>query len=196
MESSEYAELINLAIQKLLEETRKKDISGDKLSGNDHDHDQLLSRLFSQLESLKEDGLLKQFEPEELNSRRDEGNKAEAKGENSSGCGGIGVEEELMKEIKEIKKQNTITHCLVSAMIVITLFWQVSKASLLLKFEDGFSHPFRSFGSWLVNKVNRPTKQQYNHHVEPSGSDNSVQIPELPNVEFPHLGLGSSGDGH
>ncbi|KAK8627559.1 hypothetical protein V6N13_135168 [Hibiscus sabdariffa] len=185
MESSEDAELINLAIQKLLEETRMKDTSGDNLP-----------RLFSQLESLKEDGMLKQSEPEELNSRRNEGNKAEAKGENSSGCGGIGVEE-LMKEIKEIKKQNTITHRLVSAMIIITLFWQISQASLLLKVKDGFAHPFRSFGSWLVNKVNRPTKQQYNHLVEPSsGSNHSVHIPEPPNVEFPHLGLGSSGGGH
>ncbi|GMJ13300.1 hypothetical protein like AT1G27300 [Hibiscus trionum] len=194
MESSEDAELINLAIQKLLEETRIKDLSGDdKHSGNDDD--QLLSRLFSQLESLKEDGTLKQSEPEEFNSRRDDSNKAEAKGESSGGCGGIGVEE-LRKEIKEIKKQNTITHCLVSAMIVITLFWQVSEASLLLKVKDGFTHPFRSFGSWLVNTVKRPTKQQYNRLVEPSGSNLSIQVPELPNVEFPHLGLGSSGEGH
>ncbi|KAE8730124.1 Nuclear transport factor 2B [Hibiscus syriacus] len=188
MESSEDIELINLAIQKLLEETSMTDISGEKPFGNDDN--QLLSRLFSQLESLK-DGKLKQSEPEELNSRKGDGVKAEAKSENGSGCGGIGVEE-LRKEIKELKKQNTITHCLVSVMIVITLFWQASEASLLLKVKDGFAHPFSSFGSWLVNKVKRPTKQQNNHLIEHSG--HSVQIPELPHVEFPHLG--SSGEGH
>ncbi|KAK8605435.1 hypothetical protein V6N13_102215 [Hibiscus sabdariffa] len=191
MESSEDIELINLAIQKLLEETRMKDISGEKSPGNDDDH--LLSRLFSQLESLKEDGKVKQSEPEEFNSREGDGDdddKAEPISENGSGSGGIGVEE-LRKEIKEVKKQNTITHCLVSVMIVITLFWQVKEASLLLKVKDGFAHPFRSFGSWLVNTVKRPAKQ-HNHVIEPLV--HSVQIPELPNFELPHLG--SNGEGH
>ncbi|KAE8719663.1 Nuclear transport factor 2B [Hibiscus syriacus] len=189
MESGEDIELINMAIQKLLEETRMTDISGEKPLGNDDN--QLLSRLFSQLESLKEDGKLKQSEPGEVNSQKGDGDKAEAKSENGTACGGIGVEE-LRKEIKELKKQNFITHCLVSAMIVIALFWQVSEASLLLKVKDGFSHPFSSFGSWLVNKVKRPANQQHNHLIEHSG--HSVQIPELPHVEFPHLG--SSGEGY
>ncbi|KAK8526294.1 hypothetical protein V6N13_017345 [Hibiscus sabdariffa] len=187
MESSEDVELINQAIQKLLEETRIKDISGEKSSGDDDHH--LLSRLFSQLESLKEDGRVKQSEPEEFNSREGD-DKAEPKSENGSGSGGISVEE-LRKEIKEVKKQNTITHCLVSAMIVITLFWQVKEASLLLQVKDGFAHPFRSFGSWLVSTVKRPTKEN-NHVIEPLV--HAVQIPELPNLEFPHLG--SSGEGH
>ncbi|KAE8723908.1 hypothetical protein F3Y22_tig00011547pilonHSYRG00026 [Hibiscus syriacus] len=116
------------------------------------DDKQLLSRLFSQLESLKEDGKLKQSEPEEVNSRKGDDDKAEAKSENGS---------------------------------------EFSEASLLLKVKDGFSYPFSSFGSWLVNKVKRPTKQ-HNHVIE--HSDHSVQIPELPHVEFPHLR--SSGEGH
>ncbi|GMI75135.1 hypothetical protein HRI_001182800 [Hibiscus trionum] len=158
MESSEEIEVMNLAIQKLLE-----DISGEKPSDN-----HLLSRLFSQLESLKEDGRVKQSEPEEFNPRKGGDVKAEAESV-----------EELRKEIKELKKQNTITHCLVSAMILITLFWQVSEASFLLKLKNGFTHPFRSFGSWLVNTVKTPAKQ-HNHLIH--------QPSDLPKFEFPHLG--------
>ncbi|KAG8497309.1 hypothetical protein CXB51_008507 [Gossypium anomalum] len=85
----------------------------------------------------------------ELNFQKDDDNdadKANTKSENGSGSGGILVEE-LVKELKAIKKQNTITHCLLSAMIVVTLFWQVFEASLLLQLKNGFTHPFKSVGS-------------------------------------------------
>ncbi|MBA0856520.1 hypothetical protein Goshw_029773 [Gossypium schwendimanii] len=103
----------------------------------------------------------------------------------------MGVEE-LVKELKAIKKQNTITHGLLSVMIVVTLFWQVSEASLLLQVKNGLTHPFKSVGSWLVTLLKgraKPTQQHYNHLVVASASPPSLQLPE-----FPHLG--SSGEGH
>ncbi|KAK5838982.1 uncharacterized protein LOC108489576 [Gossypium arboreum] len=184
MESTQDIELINQEIQKLLEGTTVKDISE-----NDNDH--LLSRLFCQLESLKENNTLKQSEVEELNFPRAKDDKAEAKSENGSGRGGMGVEE-LVKELKAIKKQNTITHGLLLVMIVVTLFWQVSEASLLLQVKNGLTHPFKSVGSWLVTLLKgraKPTQQHCNHLVDASASPPSLQLPE-----FPHLG--SSGDGH
>ncbi|XVF02781.1 hypothetical protein REPUB_Repub04eG0203700 [Reevesia pubescens] len=206
MESSEDYKLINLAIQKLIEEKRIKDASGDKLSEDD-DYEQLLSRLLSQLESLKGDSTLKQSELglEEVTSQKVD--KAEAKSENGSqigsGCGEIGVEE-IMKELKLVKRQNTITHCLLSVMIVVTLIWQLSEVSFFLKVKTGLTHPFRAFGSMVVGMLPNPgikihdkhssssTKHLQNHLIDPSLLP--VKMPDLPHVEFPHLG--SSGKGH
>ncbi|XWS63885.1 hypothetical protein CRYUN_Cryun06bG0139600 [Craigia yunnanensis] len=198
MESSQDIELINLAIQKLIEEKRIKDTSEDKLS--EDDDEQLLSRLLSQLESLKgaEGSTLL-----EVTSRRVD--KAEAKSENGSqegsGCEELGVEE-MVKELKAVKKQNTITHCRLSVMIVVTVIWQLSKVSLFLKVKNGLSPPFKSFGSMVVGMLPGPginihdaekhsssTKHHHNHLVDPSLP--SVKIPDLPHVESPHLGSSS-----
>ncbi|KAB2094253.1 hypothetical protein ES319_A02G144400v1 [Gossypium barbadense] len=105
------------------------------------------------------------------------------KRENGSGSGGI-VVEELVKELKAIKKQNTITHCLLSAMIVVTLFWQVFEASLLLQLKNGFTHPFKSVGSWLVTLLKGPakSKQHYSYLVDASGSPPSLQVVKITGI--------------
>ncbi|MBA0707202.1 hypothetical protein Golax_019273 [Gossypium laxum] len=118
---------------------------------------------------------------------KDDGNdadKANTKSENGSGAGGILVEE-LVKELKAIKKQNTITHCLLSAMIVVTLFWQVFEASLLLQLKNGFTHPFKSVGSWLDTLLKGPaksTQQHYSHLVDASDSPPSLQVVKITSV--------------
>ncbi|MBA0828839.1 hypothetical protein Goarm_013470, partial [Gossypium armourianum] len=111
-----------------------------------------------------------QSEVEELNFRRDDdddGDEAEAKSENGSRCGGIGVEE-LVKELKAIK------------------------TSLLFQIKNGFTNPFKSVGSRLVTLLKgraKPTQQHCNHLVNASGSPSSLQLSEF-------LHLGSSGEGH
>ncbi|KHF99594.1 putative serine/threonine-protein kinase WNK8 [Gossypium arboreum] len=104
------------------------------------------------------------------------------KSENGSGSGGI-VVEELVKELKAITKQNTITHCLLSAMIVVTLFWQVFEASLL-QLKNGFTHPFKSVGSWLVTLLKGPakSKQHYSYLVDASGSPPSLQVVKITGI--------------
>ncbi|XP_021300858.1 uncharacterized protein LOC110429219, partial [Herrania umbratica] len=169
-----------------------------------------------QLESLKGDSTpnCKQCDasilPEEVTTPRV--GKAEAKGENGSrvecGCRDIGAEE-IVKELRAVKRQNTITHSLLSVMIVVTLVWQLSEVSLFLKVKNGFSHPFRSLGSMLLGMLPNPTpginmqdadknssstKTHHSHPVDPSLP--SVRVPELPHLEFPHLGSSTSSEGH
>ncbi|GJU87618.1 hypothetical protein Tco_1295164, partial [Tanacetum coccineum] len=48
----------------------------------------------------------------------------------------------IVKELKELKRQNFITQCLLSAMIVLTVTWQISEVSIILKLKDGVTHPF------------------------------------------------------
>nr|GMD77538.1 uncharacterized protein LOC109175639 [Ipomoea batatas] len=59
-------------------------------------------------------------------------------------------EERVIKELKKIQRQNFLTHCLVSAMIVLTVTWQLSEVSLILKLKDGLNHPFRSLRGFIA----------------------------------------------
>lgn len=94
-------------------------------------------------------------EIEELSSAEvdDVETKMESAGEDE---GGSSVEigtEEIVKELRELKKQNFVTQCLLSVMIVLTVVWQVSEVSLILKVKEGLSNPLKSFGgvfSWML----------------------------------------------
>ncbi|KAJ9169312.1 hypothetical protein P3X46_017518 [Hevea brasiliensis] len=93
----------------------------------------------------------------------------------------------LVKELRKVRKQNFLTHCLLSGMIVLTVAWQLSEVSLILKIKDGLNHPFKSLGSMITGMLKAPgsnaqdaEKQQ---HTEPSSSI-PLQMPELPHVDL------------
>ncbi|CAO2829757.1 unnamed protein product [Amaranthus hypochondriacus] len=64
--------------------------------------------------------------------------------------------EDVTRRLKKIEKQNKTTHLLLSALIVLTLAWQVSEVSLLLKLKEGLTHPFKSFTNMVVGMIKRP----------------------------------------
>lgn len=148
--------------------------------------------MFEQLESLKGG-------EEEVTSPR--ADKADAKSENGSrvgsGCGETDMEE-ILKELKAVKRQNTITHCLLSVLIVVTMVWQFSEVSIFLKVKDGFSHPFRSFGSMLVGMLPSPRAGINDVHdadkdSTPQNHNHNPLVPELPHLDFPNLGSYNGG---
>lgn len=112
--------------------------------------------------------------------------------ENSSSQ--IGAEE-IMKELKKVRKQNIVTHCLLSAMIVLTLAWQLSEVSLILKVKDGLNHPFKSLGSMIKGMLIAPRSNvqdaETEQHSEASSSSVHLHMPELPHV---NLGLNDKDD--
>ncbi|XP_019180491.1 PREDICTED: uncharacterized protein LOC109175639 [Ipomoea nil] len=67
-------------------------------------------------------------------------------------------EDRVIKELKKIQRQNFLTHCLVSAMIVLTVTWQLSEMSLILKLKDGLNHPFRSLRGFVAGIFKGPVK--------------------------------------
>ncbi|OWM89772.1 uncharacterized protein LOC116201766 [Punica granatum] len=148
-------DLINVAIHRLMEE-RKSGHDKDPSLGPESDDDHLLlSKLLSQVETLKgESAAIPADEPSP--ETKDASSRASILGMNTEDSGGKpkGTREvetdEIVKELKQVKRQNTITHWLLSIMIVLTLTWQVSEVSLVLKLKDGISHPFRSVGSMLT----------------------------------------------
>ncbi|PWA58812.1 hypothetical protein CTI12_AA396630 [Artemisia annua] len=105
----------------------------------------------------------------------------------------------IVKELKELKRQNFITQCLLSAMIVLTITWQISEVSIILKLKDGVTHPFRSIGGLFMSMI-RPSKAIGNDEdTDPlissnltsnlieSSPVNDLKIPELPRIELPNI---------
>lgn len=98
--------------------------------------------------------------------------------------------EEIIKELKNVKRQNTITHCLLTAMIVLTLTWQLSEVSLILKMKHGLSNPFKFIGGLItgfwksrhphpqVSYVQDVMSEVHKHVTEPTSLP-SLKIPEL-----------------
>lgn len=59
---------------------------------------------------------------------------------------------EILTELKNVERQNFISHCLLSALIVLTVTWQLYELSLSLymKVKAALSCPFRIFGSMFT----------------------------------------------
>lgn len=108
-------------------------------------------------------------------------------------------DERVIKELKKIQRQNFVTHCLVSAMIVLTLTWQLSEVSLILKLKDGLNNPFRSLGGFIAGMFkcpNKPILVNVTEDENPAtgkqeqGVDASplpIKIPDLPHPDLPSL---------
>ncbi|KAK0573473.1 hypothetical protein LWI29_008513 [Acer saccharum] len=195
MKSNEKVELINQTLQKLIQEKKKKK------KASSHDDQLLLSTLLSQLESLKEEEEEEEEEVAEQSSECEEETKGEYGDQINGGRAEIGAEE-IVNEIKKVKKQNLITHCLISVMIVLTVAWQFSEVALIFKVKDGLSHPFKSVGSMLTGILKPPQrkspqnngddseKQQQHHHID------ALKLTELPHVHMDFSDLHLNGEKH
>ncbi|XP_059316482.1 uncharacterized protein LOC132067299 [Lycium ferocissimum] len=160
-----------------------------------HHRHQLLSQLLNQLDSLKEETPLDQMNQSANLQETPSIKKVEDDVEVRE------KEEKVVKELRKIQKQNFITHCLLSAMIVLTVTWQLSEVSLILKMKDGLNHPLRSIGSMLTGWIKGPkpvlngqegdlnhSTKQLKHKVE------AMHLPKIKVPDFPHMELPSSMD--
>ncbi|XP_061959803.1 uncharacterized protein LOC133680817 isoform X2 [Populus nigra] len=154
-ESAKKLELIDQAIKKLLAEKRNKETSCDDGLLPD-DSDQLLSKLLSELESLKgDDAKLVQSElssaTEDVNSPAI-GEAVSKHGEEGPAYGGSRENAAAEEIVKELRK--------------------VSEVSLILKVKDGMRHPFKSFGSMLTGMLKDPRA-----HDQDSEKQQSEEVP-------------------
>ncbi|CAH9117191.1 unnamed protein product [Cuscuta epithymum] len=111
--------------------------------------------------------------------------------------------ERMIKELKNIQRQNKVTQCLVSALIVLTLTWQLSEVSLILKLKDGLNHPLRSLGGFVAGMFRRrklPISQAEEEEDDDDqrllGNKNkqgNEAAAALPTIKIPHLSLPSLG---
>lgn len=227
-------ELICVAIQRLIDEKIGKRSSGDGFIAGDEVDQLSLSRLLSQLDSLKEDGPIKQTKPlaehEELvkaedNEKRGEGSTAMGKAEEiikelrkleslkedssitqtkppSEREELVKVEEnektgndsiskanadEIAKELGKLKRQNTTTHWLLSIMILLTVTWQLSEVSILLKVRNKVNHPFKSIASLLSGILKGPVTNNGQDEQNKQSSSNPIHVeaPSIPSLKLP-----------
>ncbi|KAL5760213.1 hypothetical protein ACOSP7_018714 [Xanthoceras sorbifolium] len=192
MESDEKVELINQTIQKLIEEKKKKKKSSKDASS--HDDQLILSTLLSQLESLKEEEVPKQSSENETTKVEEitcpSVGEVEANGKDGGGAE-IGTEG-IVNELRKVRRQNLITHCLLSVMIVLTVAWQLSEVKLILKVKDGLNHPLRSVGSMLTGMLKGP--QNNGKDAEKQHGMEELKMPELPHMDLSELHL--NGERH
>lgn len=149
------------------------------------------------MESLKGDNAVK--EPEALTEVEEENYSAAAGNVdvnmgNAGQMDGGGIEiraEEIVKELKKVKRQNFVTHCLLSVMIALTVAWQLSEVSLILQVKEGLSNPFRSVGSLLSGMLKGPASngQDIEKQSSPAKKLPPLKIPEIPHVDLPDVGL-------
>ncbi|CAJ1851222.1 unnamed protein product [Sphenostylis stenocarpa] len=184
MEQDRRLELIDNAIQKLI-------LDNNKVQGSHHTNDAQYQNALSHLLSVSQLNLLKGDEiPEQFETTSSSEPVAsviqEPEGEKEDGGGRRGNEnDEIMKELKKVKRQNFVTHCLLSVMIVLTVTWQLSEVSLILQLKDGLSHPFKSFGNILKGILKVP-------NMNGQEADDKEQPPEslfLPSVMIPDMSL-------
>lgn len=91
--------------------------------------------------------------------------------------------EEVLRELKNVKRQNRTTHRLLSAILVMTAFWQLSELSLLSIIKQKLSHPFRLLGSLLIG----PLKGAIIKADQGKASEKSlaIEVPLPPLVKLP-----------
>lgn len=105
--------------------------------------------------------------------------------------------EEITKEVRNIKRQNLITHCLVSTMILLTVAWQISEVSLLLKVKSGLRNPFNFFGGILKGIILKGARSQGDGEQSSAKQkpDSNPPLIKLPDLHLPDLPIFDSSDG-
>ncbi|GAA0164620.1 hypothetical protein LIER_20213 [Lithospermum erythrorhizon] len=199
MESEEQLELTQKALKHFVDEEKirssEEDSSPDhessvKVDDDDHHHPHLLlPNLLSQGDdSLKHNDMVEQLD-EPANSGKLHPLKSSQQNETANEVASSDDEimtdnKEILKELREIKKQNKRTHWLLSTMIVLTLTWQLSEVSLLFKLKEGITNPFKTIGNVFTEIISKRRKA-LNGHGEQNGTaeekqDSSSILPQWP----------------
>lgn len=137
-----------------------------------------------QLESLEKDGIATEGTKESAIEEEPEFSKPV-----SQNCEKreVGMDEEIARELSKVKKQNLITHCLLSVMLVITAVWQFNEVSLLLAVRDKLSHPLRTVGD-VVKRCLKGNGKRPQIEALPLPP---IAVPELSNADLLPLTLRS-----
>ncbi|KAL7148847.1 hypothetical protein ABFS83_05G001100 [Erythranthe nasuta] len=187
MESEKDMEIIEKVVRKLMED---EEFNAKTFHENlpaiekTQQQRQLFSKLLSELESLEEDKNVSEESKEECTVEEDRiCSEIDEKRKEEVDSGDEEEEDEIMKELKNIKRQNSITHCLLTTLIVLTLAWQFSEVSLILKIKNGLSNPFKSVGGIIKGLW------QTRSRMMKKASDLQKQVTEQASLKIPQLEL-------
>ncbi|RZR90069.1 hypothetical protein BHM03_00017900 [Ensete ventricosum] len=176
---NEKPEVVHEALHRLLEERRRR-------REEEEEEDLLLSKfLLLQLESLEKDGVATEG-PAEESAIEEEPDFSKPLSRNCEKRE-VGMDE-IARELRRVKKQNLITHCLLSVMLGITAVWQFNEVSLLLAVRDKLRHPLRTVGDVVKRCLNGNGKRP---QIEAPPLP-SIPMLELSNADLRSFTLGSN----
>lgn len=94
---------------------------------------------------------------------------------------------EMAKDLRRVKRQNFITHCLLSVIVVGIAVWQFNEVSFLLAVKEKFSNPLRAVGDAIKGSIKwRKKKKKQKLQIEGG-------VPELARGDLPKLVLNDEG---
>lgn len=145
------------------------------------------------MDSVERDGdSVRSFE----NSHEREVSEPESKPESASvrNVGKSRTEEavlnEMAKDLRRVKRQNLITHCLLSVIVVGIAVWQFNEVSFLLAVKQKFSNPLRAVGDAIKGSIKwRKKKKKQKQKLQIEGG-----VPELALGDLPKLVLNDDQD--
>lgn len=144
-----------------------------------------------QLESLKEDSSITQTKPPSEREELVKVEENEKTPEENEKTGNDSISkanaDEIAKELGKLKRQNTTTHWLLSIMILLTVTWQLSEVSILLKVRNKVNHPFKSIASLLSGILKGPVTNNGQDEQNKQSSSNPIHVeaPSIPSLKLP-----------
>lgn len=147
-----------------------------------------------QLERSNEDGIEEYQRPsEEMGSMNCSNKKSDEVGTTATkdeGAAGV-TAEEVVEELRKVRRQNTITHVLLSVLIVVTAVWQFSEFSFILEIKNKVQHPFRTVGGMIFRALggnpDRSSQDKSSTPVIPHMDGHPHPLPLFKMPELPHV---------
>lgn len=161
---------VRQALQQLLEERRQKGKHGDD---DEEEDDLFLSKLLLQV-PRQIDSLGFHFRMDQINNllRQLE----------------ISERDAIAEEMRAVRRQNLVTHRLLSALIVMSAVWQLKEVSLLLMAREKLRHPLKAIVDAVKGLVQRRGRRRLQKQIETNGLP-PIPVPDLARVDLPPLAL-------
>ncbi|CAN6244433.1 unnamed protein product [Urochloa humidicola] len=184
------AQLVREAIHGFLEEKRKEKDGGDREEKDlptrqRQEEEGLLSSLLTKLDAMEGDPDSGISEEQPHSSHQND---------QPAGRGEEAQEAELAaitRDLGKIKRQNTVTHLLLGAVIILTAVWQVNEVSFLLWVQKKMSNPFKSLGDMVKASLKLKGRKPVTIESSPLPP---IGVPEVGRGDLPSLIIGSSED--
>ncbi|RCV06518.1 hypothetical protein SEVIR_1G172100v4 [Setaria viridis] len=173
-------ELVREAIHGLLEEKRMDGQGEKEMPARQRQEDEhLLSSLLTKPDALERDPDSDTLETHSLHPSHQPGRSETSKEVELA---------DIAKDLNKIKRQNTVTHILLGAVIVLTAVWQVNEVSFLLWVQRKLSNPFKSLGDMIKGSL----KLKGRKPVIESSPLPPVGVPDVSRPDLPSFVIGST----
>lgn len=179
-------DLIELALHRLLSDDKSHDLHGEdaqsRLIRDEKDRD-LLFRLLDQLNSLKAERGHNECE----NSLPTDDRISDTEHQGNDKIGGQVRNEEVMEEIRKLKKQNKLTNLILGVILASNVIWRLLEMSAALVIRKHISNPFRLIGNLIGGNGRGPVTQNLGSNNHMAYLLPRVEAPAIPRFEVPQL---------